>query len=179
MRQEEPGLGGPLGAFALLRKFVTFERPQGLAPDLPGAGTGRAGRRPCVRPRPGADDGPAARRPGPPSTHGNEVCGGCRADGRRRRGEPRCLAAGQRPDRPPDATRPGIPQACAAQRRRAAMCAGPGPALQAPRRRRAEAVPDARKNRIAGCKFLQETGRRAPPYSVRVGNCRIDSATPL
>src|SRR5205807_2359226 len=57
-----------------------------LAPHLPGAGIGRAGRRRSVRPRPGAGVGPAARRPGPPPPPGRAGGGGRRADRRRRRG---------------------------------------------------------------------------------------------
>jgi AraC family transcriptional regulator len=39
------------------------------------------------------------------------------------------------------------------------------PSLQAPRRRHAGAVPDARKDRITGRKSRQETGRRRPYHS--------------
>ena len=88
---------------------VALERAHGLAPRLPGAGAGRAGRRRGVRPRPGAADGPAARRPGPPAPPGRDAGGGCRADGRRRRGAARRRVAGQRPGRPPDPARPRHP----------------------------------------------------------------------
>ena len=83
----------------------------GLAAHPPGAGAGRAGRRRGVRPRPGAADGPAARRPGPPATPGRDGGGGRRADRRRRRGAAGRRVAGQRPGRPPDPPRPGAPPA--------------------------------------------------------------------
>src|SRR5262249_51772756 len=43
------------------------------------------------------------------------------------------------------------------------------PSLQAPGRRHAGAVPDARKDRQTGRKFLQEAGRQAPYHSPRAG----------
>jgi AraC-like DNA-binding protein len=41
------------------------------------------------------------------------------------------------------------------------------PSLQAPRRRHAGAVPDARKNRLTGRKFRQEAPERAPYHFPR------------
>jgi hypothetical protein len=52
--------------------------------------------------------------------------------------------------------------------RRARRLRGPEPllpSLQAPRRRHAGSVPDARKNRLNGRKSRQETGRRTPYHS--------------
>jgi hypothetical protein len=43
------------------------------------------------------------------------------------------------------------------------------PELPAPRRRRAGAVPDARKNRLTGPKARQETVERAPYHSSGAG----------
>src|SRR5258708_40303418 len=65
---------------------VALARVLRLAPHLPGAGVGRAGRRRGVQPRPGAADGPAAGLPGPPAPPGRDGDGGRRADSRRRRG---------------------------------------------------------------------------------------------
>ena len=91
-----------LGGCAGWQPGPVLEWPQGLAPHLPGAGIGRAGRRRGVRPRPGAADGAAARRPEPPATPGRDGGRGCRTDHRRRRGAARRRVAGQRPGRPPD-----------------------------------------------------------------------------
>src|SRR5260370_8210839 len=86
-----------------------LERVEGRAAPLAGVGAGRAGRDRGVRPRRGAADGAAARRPEPPSPAGRDGGGGRRTGERRPRGTSCPRVAGQRPGRPPDSPRPCPP----------------------------------------------------------------------
>src|SRR5260370_23913165 len=58
-----------------------LERVEGRAAPLAGVGAGRAGRDRGVRPRPGAADGAAARRPEPPSPAGRRAAAPSTAPG--------------------------------------------------------------------------------------------------